>query len=178
MGGFFYPPNSLRKWPFLVQKMIKPYSPIYVRTLYKVWNPWDPPQPPKKPTFWKYWKSYQKLGFFKKVGFWGSKGGFMISNLQKMIFYINIYWFFLFGTQKSPFFQKSVSENMPFLNLSGALGGPSEKNFCQKGFQTLNHNKMKKSLTFGPKKITLKLICGCFPLGGAKKAPPVSNRVK
>ena len=33
-------------------------------------------------------------------------------------------------------------------------------------------------MTFGPQKITLKLIYGCFPLGGAEKAPPASNRVK
>ena len=39
-------------------------------------------------------------------------------------------------------------------------------------------NRVKKSLTFGPQKITLKLIYGCFPLGGAEKAPPASNRVK
>ena len=146
--------------------MIKPYSPIYVRTLYKVWNPWDPPQPPKKPTFWKYWKSYQKLGFFKKVGFWGSKGGFMISNRQKMIFNINIYWFFLFGTQKSPFFQKSVSENMPFLNLSGALGGPPVKNFCQKGFQTLNHNYNEKVIDFWTQKNHFKIDLWMFSLRG------------
>ena len=39
-GGLFQPPLcSLRKWPFLVQKIIKPSSPIYLRTLQKVWNP-------------------------------------------------------------------------------------------------------------------------------------------
>ena len=27
-------------------------------------------------------------------------------------------------------------------------------------------------MTFGPQKITLKLIYGFFPLGGAEKAPP------
>ena len=37
---------------------------------------------------------------------------------------------------------------------------------------------IKKSLTFGPKKITLKLIYGRFPLGGAEKPPPMSNGVK
>ena len=66
-----------------------------------------------------------------------------------MILYIIVY-----------FIKKSVSENM-------ALGGPPVKKFFQKWFQTINQ-KIKKSLTFGFQKITLKFIYG---------RPPVSNRV-
>ena len=34
------------------------------------------------------------------------------------------------------------------------------------------YGRVKKSLTFRPQKITLKLIYGRFLLGGAEKAPP------
>ena len=47
----------------------------------------------------------------------------------------------------------------------------------QKEAMNMTSTMIKKSLTFGPQKITLKLIYGHFPLGGAEKAPPASNRV-
>ena len=92
-----------------------------------------------------------------------------------MILYIIVYWFFLFEAQKSHFIQKISIWKYGFLNFSGALGVPLWKQISKNGSKPSTITRIKKSLTFGPQKITLKLIYRCFPLGGAEKA---SNRVK
>ena len=144
-GRLFRPPPlcSLRKWPFLVQKMIKPSSPkLYVfKDLKEGLEPMRPPQPPKKPTFWKYWKSSWKLVIFKKVGFLGGqRGGSWFLTLQNDFIYHCLLIFFIWGSKK-PFYPKNQYLKIGIFKLFGGLGGsPSEIFFLQKWLQTINHN--------------------------------------
>ena len=76
-GGLFRPPLfSLRKWPFLVKKMIKPSSTTYLRTLQKVWNPRNLLSPLNNLLFEDTWNML-KFGNFQKVGFLGGQRGVM-----------------------------------------------------------------------------------------------------
>ena len=58
------------------------------------------------------------------------------------------------------------------LSHGGFFGPPPYVPFSKNGSKPSTIPRIKKSLTFGPQKITLKLIYGRFPLGGAEKAPP------
>ena len=97
-----------------------------------------------------------------------------------MILYIVIYWFFifLFEAKENHFLQKISIWKYGFLNFFGALGGPPVKNFSKKGSKSSTITRIKKWLTFETQKITLKLIYGCFPIGGAGKAPPCQIGLK
>ena len=89
-----------------------------------------------------------------------------------MILYIIVYWFFLFEAQKSHFIQKISIWKYGFLNFWGILGGHPVNLFFQNDFKPSTITGIKKSLTFWPQKIIIKLIYSCFPFGGADKAPP------
>ena len=158
---------------FFGSKKDKTILPYIFEDLTEGLEPMRPPQPPKKPTFWKYWKSSWKLVIFKKVGFLGGqRGGLWFLTLQNDFIY-HCLLIFLFEAQKSHFIQKISIWKYGFLNFSGALGGPPVKFFSKNGSKPSTIPRIKKSLTFGPQKITLKLIYGRFPIGG-----PVSIRVK
>ena len=118
--------------------------------------------------------------FLEKNFHWGTPKApekFKNPYFQKMILYIIVYWFFYLRLKKAILSKKSVSENMDFETFWGPWGVPQWNFFSKNGSKPSTIPRIKKSLTFGPQKITLKLIYGRFPLGGAEKAPPVSNRV-
>ena len=163
---------------FFGSKNDKTILPYIFEDLTEGLEPMRPPQPPKKPTFWKYWKSSWKLVIFKKVGFLGGqRGGSWFLTLQNDFIYHCLLIFFIWGSKK-PFYPKNQYLKIWVFKLFRGLGGPPMKKFSENGSKPSTIPRIKKSLTFGPQKITLKLIYGCFPLGGAEKAPPASNRVK
>ena len=83
------------------------------------------------------------------------------------------YWFGLVWVNKF------VKINSPWVEDSNDTSNLYVRTPIKQFISCQNHQPYLglKSWTFGPQKITLKLIYGHFPLGGAENAPPVSNRV-
>ena len=54
---------------------------------------------------------------------------------------------------------------MDFETFWGPWGVSQQEKFAKSGFKASTINMIKKSLTFAPFKITLKIIFGRFPLG-------------
>ena len=120
----------------------------------------------------KILKIFLKIGNFQKSRFFGgSEGGFVISNPPEW-FYISLFIdFFIWGSKK-PFYPKNQYLKIWISKLFGGLGGsPSEFFFSKNGSKSSTITRIKKSLSFGPQKITLKLIYGCIPIGGLKRPP-------
>ena len=104
----------------------------------------------------------------KKAGFlWGQEGVTFLA-LQNDIRYHYLLIFYL--RLKKATFSKTGSEKHYFLTL----GGPVLRKLVP-SFQPYIPI-IEKSLSFVPPKITLKMICGRFPLGGIGY-PPATNRV-
>ena len=60
---------------------------------------------------------------------------------------------------------------MEFQTFQGPWGVPQWSNFSKNDSKPSTIPRIKKSLTFQPQKITLKLIYGGFPIGGLKRPP-------
>ena len=65
---------------------------------------------------------------------------------------------------------------MDFETFWGPWGVSQQEKFAKSGFKASTINMIKKSLTFAPFKITLKIIFGRFPL--AFRDPHATNSVQ